>query len=128
MQAPILRIVSLSRTTTYSTGLWPKEEGAVTDQILSWMQSGDVVLKDYISDYFDGAKDAAQWMYDYMRADPGTYELYAIGELEILDIENEARDADDFDLKDIVSKNVYQMCFSPPYTAACTRLLPIMHA
>ncbi len=29
-----------------------KEEGAVTDQILSWMQSGDVVLKDYISDYF----------------------------------------------------------------------------
>ena len=39
-------------------------------------------------------------MYDYMRADPGTYELYAIGELEILDIENEARDADDFDLKE----------------------------
>ena len=29
-----------------------KEEGAVTDQILSWIQSGDVVLKDYISDYF----------------------------------------------------------------------------
>ena len=57
-------------------------------------------VEDYISDYFDGAKDAAQWMYDYMRADPGTYELYAIGELEILDIENEARDADDFDLKE----------------------------
>ena len=54
----------------------------------------------YISDYFTGASDAAVWMYDYMRADPGVYENYAVGELEILDIENEARDADDFDLKE----------------------------
>ena len=53
----------------------------------------------YISDYFTGASDAAVWMYDYMRADPGVYENYAVGELEILDIENEARNADDFDLK-----------------------------
>lgn len=58
----------------------------------------------YISDYFDGAEEAAQWMYDYMRADPGSYEMYAVGELEILDIENEARDADDFDLKEFHTK------------------------
>ena len=56
-------------------------------------------VADYIGDYFDGAEDAAKWMYDYMRPDPATYEQYAIGELEIISIENEARDADNFDIK-----------------------------
>jgi len=29
-----------------------KEEGAVTEQVLNWIESGEIVLKDYISDYF----------------------------------------------------------------------------
>ena len=72
---------------------------ARVDLGLHWEGWTEKDIARYISDYFDGAEDAAKWMYDYMRADPGTYELYAIGELEILDIENEARDADDFDLR-----------------------------
>ena len=69
-------------------------------------------VEKYISDYFDGAADAAKWMYDYMRPEPCNYEMYAVGELEILDIENEARDQDDFDLKEF-HKELLDCSYAP---------------
>ncbi len=85
---------------------------ARVDLGIHWQGWGVDEIEEYISEYFDGAEDAAKWMYDYMRPEPGTYEMYAIGELEIIDIENEARDADDFDLKEF-HKELLDCSYAP---------------
>ena len=53
---------------------------------------------DYLAMYTTDPEEAAKELYEYMLSEPGAYAPYGIGEALILDIENEARDADDFDL------------------------------